>query len=191
MAEENQSENPGLVTPETASEQYSLAMVDTIFADTLSRGMQNAITSQQNAQMASASSVTNACARILQAKAKPVEGQIQPQAQASVQQRTADPQSRQEMRGTDKQPKEVKAPQDTGANPKPQTGSQETVVEVTEKMITEESQGADAIAADKQDASNKQSGSVSSNKLLLMLIASASLGAVIAGAFVSTYLSTN
>lgn len=191
MAEENQSENPGLVTPETASEQYSLAMVDTIFADTLSRGMQNAITSQQNAQMASASSVTNACARILQAKAKPVEGQIQPQAQASVQQRTADPQSRQEMRGTDKQPKEVKAPQNTGANPKPQTGSQETVVEVTEKMITEESQGADAIAADKQDASNKQSGSVSSNKLLLMLIASASLGAVIAGAFVSTYLSTN
>lgn len=48
---------------------YSAAMVDTIFADTLSRGMQNAITSQQNAQMASSSSITNACARILQAKA--------------------------------------------------------------------------------------------------------------------------
>ncbi|AQM69928.1 hypothetical protein Vca1114GL_03502 [Vibrio campbellii] len=49
---------------------YSLDMVDTIFADTLSRGMQNAIISQQNAQMASSSSVTNACARILQAQAK-------------------------------------------------------------------------------------------------------------------------
>lgn len=51
------------------SEQYSLTMVDTIFADTLSRGMQNAITSQQNAQMASSTSITNACARILQARA--------------------------------------------------------------------------------------------------------------------------
>lgn len=51
------------------SEEYSLAMVDTIFADTLSRGMQNAITSQQNAQMASSTSITNACARILQARA--------------------------------------------------------------------------------------------------------------------------
>jgi len=52
-----------------ASEEYSVAMVDTIFADTLSRGMQNAITSQQNAQMASSTSITNACARILQARA--------------------------------------------------------------------------------------------------------------------------
>lgn len=51
------------------TEQYSVAMVDTIFADTLSRGMQNAITSQQNAQMASSTSITNACARILQARA--------------------------------------------------------------------------------------------------------------------------
>jgi hypothetical protein len=51
------------------TQQYSVAMVDTIFADTLSRGMQNAITSQQNAQMASSTSITNACARILQARA--------------------------------------------------------------------------------------------------------------------------
>lgn len=51
------------------SEQYSEAMVDTIFADTLSRGMQNAITSQQNAQMASSTSITSACGRILNAHA--------------------------------------------------------------------------------------------------------------------------
>ena len=56
---------------ENAQDNYSLDMVDTIFADTLSRGMQNAIVSQQNAQMASSSSVTHACARILQAHSKP------------------------------------------------------------------------------------------------------------------------
>lgn len=56
---------------EESQDNYSLEMVDTIFADTLSRGMQNAIISQQNAQMASSSSVTNACARILQAHSKP------------------------------------------------------------------------------------------------------------------------
>lgn len=50
---------------------YSLDMIDTMFADSLSRGMQNAITSQQNAQMVSSSSITNACARILQTKAAP------------------------------------------------------------------------------------------------------------------------
>lgn len=53
---------------ESDKNSYSVEMVDTIFADTLSRGMQNAIVSQHNAQMASSSSVTNACARILQAK---------------------------------------------------------------------------------------------------------------------------
>ncbi|QUJ69647.1 RebB family R body protein (plasmid) [Photobacterium sp. GJ3] len=47
---------------------YSSEMIDTMFADSLSRGMQNAIISQQNAQMVSSSSITNACARILQAK---------------------------------------------------------------------------------------------------------------------------
>ncbi|CAM3777692.1 RebB family R body protein [Vibrio aquimaris] len=56
---------------ENAQDNYSLDVVDTIFADTLSRGMQNAIVSQQNAQMASSSSVTHACARILQAQSKP------------------------------------------------------------------------------------------------------------------------
>jgi len=67
-----QDEKTGQATLENAkpdTEQYSVAMVDTIFADTLSRGMQNAITSQQNAQMASSTSITNACARILQARA--------------------------------------------------------------------------------------------------------------------------
>ncbi len=51
--------------PQENSEQYSSVMVDTIFAETLSRGMNNAITSQQNAQMASSSSATNTCNRIL------------------------------------------------------------------------------------------------------------------------------
>ncbi|WDE02101.1 RebB family R body protein [Thalassomonas actiniarum] len=51
--------------------QYSVDMIDTMFADSLSRGMQNAIVSQQNAQMASSASITNACARILQALTAP------------------------------------------------------------------------------------------------------------------------
>lgn len=46
---------------------YSVDMIDTMFADSLSRGMHNAIISQQNAQMASSASITSACARILQA----------------------------------------------------------------------------------------------------------------------------
>ena len=64
---QDQAESIKNIKPD--SEEYSVTMVDTIFADTLSRGMQNAITSQQNAQMASSTSITNACARILQARA--------------------------------------------------------------------------------------------------------------------------
>ncbi|WP_421846568.1 RebB family R body protein [Marinomonas sp.] len=63
LKSQNSNEN------EPSKNNYSLEVVDTIFADTLSRGMQNAIVSQQNSQMASSSSVTNACARILQAQA--------------------------------------------------------------------------------------------------------------------------
>lgn len=50
-----------------ANNIYSVDVMDTMFADSLSRGMQNAIISQQNAQMASSASITTACARILQA----------------------------------------------------------------------------------------------------------------------------
>ncbi len=57
-------------TSEQEGDQYSSAMVDTIFADSLSRGMQNAITSQQNAQMAASSAITHVCASILQARPK-------------------------------------------------------------------------------------------------------------------------
>ncbi|SHO56634.1 RebB family R body protein [Vibrio quintilis] len=70
MRNDTQGEDDCLPERQYAPENYSLDMVDTIFADTLSRGMQNAIVSQQNAQMASSSAVTSACARILQAQAK-------------------------------------------------------------------------------------------------------------------------
>ncbi|CAM3789915.1 hypothetical protein VA7868_00440 [Vibrio aerogenes CECT 7868] len=70
MGNETQVDDDCLPEKQYAPENYSLDMVDTIFADTLSRGMQNAIVSQQNAQMASSSAVTSACARILQAQAK-------------------------------------------------------------------------------------------------------------------------
>ena len=66
---ETQDQAESITNIKPGSEEYSVTMVDTIFADTLSRGMQNAITSQQNAQMASSTSITNACARILQARA--------------------------------------------------------------------------------------------------------------------------
>lgn len=190
MSEENQMAHQDAASSENASEQYSVAMVDTIFADTLSRGMQNAITSQQNAQMASASSVTNACARILQAKAKPIEGPIQAQGAEHL--------SGQNSRhdGSDKA-KEAKAPFQSGVRQsgaqsseeqqQPQSDLQESGVAATEKIINEEGQATEALAADRLDASNKQSGLISSRKLFLMLVASASLSAVIAGAFVSTY----
>ena len=76
---------------------YSLEVVDTIFADTLSRGMQNAIVSQQNAQMASSSSVTNACARILQAQPKPgTKSPTSAKAESvQIQHQTSEPQEQQ------------------------------------------------------------------------------------------------
>jgi hypothetical protein len=55
------------------NKDYSIEMIEAIFADSLSRGMQNAIVSQQNAQMASSASITNACARILQARSEPIK----------------------------------------------------------------------------------------------------------------------
>jgi len=67
MEDENKPVSPSEVTNSEKS-AYSEAIVDTMFADSLPRGMQNAITSQQNAQMASSAPITNACARILQAE---------------------------------------------------------------------------------------------------------------------------
>lgn len=62
-------DNPSATDTEESSTNgiYSVDMMDTMFADSLSRGMHNAIISQQNAQMASSASITSACARILQA----------------------------------------------------------------------------------------------------------------------------
>jgi len=207
-------ESAEALSPESSAEQYSLAMVDTIFADTLSRGMQNAITSQQNAQMASASSVTNACARILQAKAKPIEGSIQsqshmntsPDLQRAVQGTSMQESSESQAQSTVQSQSVAKAeslsqsqsqsePQsssqsqqgDESSQKEASEQSQQTVVEEeTEKTVIEKM---DTLSADKADSSGKQSGKVSSNKLLLALIVSASLSAVIAGASVWTYLS--
>ncbi len=216
MPTDNQNdESTEALNRESSAEQYSLAMVDTIFADTLSRGMQNAITSQQNAQMASASSVTNACARILQAKAKPIEGLIQSQFHmntspdlvkvtqgvAALQEGSeSQAQSVVQSQGVSKaeslsQSQSQSEPQsscqsqqgDESSQKEASEQSQQTVVEEeTEKTVIEKM---DTLSADKADSSSKQSGKVSSNKLLLALIVSASLSAVIAGASVWTYLS--
>ena len=42
-------------------------LVETTFAETLGLSMHNAVTTQQSAQMTTAASITNACARLLQA----------------------------------------------------------------------------------------------------------------------------
>ena len=42
-------------------------LVETTFAETLGLSMHNAITNQQSSQMTTAASITNACARLLQA----------------------------------------------------------------------------------------------------------------------------
>jgi hypothetical protein len=55
------------------NKDYSIEMIEAMFADSLYRSMQNAIVSQQNAQMASSASITNACARILQARSEPIK----------------------------------------------------------------------------------------------------------------------
>jgi len=43
-------------------------MVETTFAETLGLSMHNAITNQQSSQMTTSASITNACARLLQAQ---------------------------------------------------------------------------------------------------------------------------
>ncbi|AWB67499.1 hypothetical protein C2869_14090 [Saccharobesus litoralis] len=46
----------------------STGLVETTFAETLGLSMHNAIVNQQSSQMTTAASVTNACARLLQAQ---------------------------------------------------------------------------------------------------------------------------
>lgn len=67
-SKDSKTEQVGNKSVTSVNAPYSPEMVDEMFADTLSRGMQNAITSQQNAQMTSATPITNACAKILQVK---------------------------------------------------------------------------------------------------------------------------
>ncbi|GLQ73432.1 RebB family R body protein [Vibrio penaeicida] len=47
------------------------SLLETTLADTLGLSMHNAVTSQQQSQMTTAASVTNACARLLQTQIKP------------------------------------------------------------------------------------------------------------------------
>ena len=68
--EEKVTINQNTNTEGLDNKDYSVDMIDTMFADSLSRGMQNAIISQKNAQMASSASITNASARILQARSE-------------------------------------------------------------------------------------------------------------------------
>jgi len=78
------SETKGVDSIKLNSKAYSVDMIETMFADSLSRGMQNAIISQQNAQMASSASITNACARILQARSDASTTDATPPANAEV-----------------------------------------------------------------------------------------------------------
>lgn len=48
-------------------------LVETTFAETIGLSMHNAISNQQNSQMTTAASITNACARLLQAPAPPLK----------------------------------------------------------------------------------------------------------------------
>ncbi|PSW07153.1 RebB family R body protein, partial [Photobacterium lipolyticum] len=56
------------------SEQQT-GLIDSMFAETLGLAMQNAITTQLNAQMTTAASVTSACARMLSAPVPPFAGE--------------------------------------------------------------------------------------------------------------------
>lgn len=47
--------------------------LDTTLADTLSLSMHNAVSSQQQSQIATAASITNACARLLQSQAQSLD----------------------------------------------------------------------------------------------------------------------
>ncbi|KJY75674.1 RebB family R body protein [Vibrio nigripulchritudo] len=47
------------------------SLLETTLADTLGLSMHNAVTSQQQSQMTTAASVTNACARLLQTQVRP------------------------------------------------------------------------------------------------------------------------
>lgn len=54
-----------------AFSNQSTGLLETTLADTLGLSMHNAVSSQQQSQMTTAASVTNACARLLQTQAKP------------------------------------------------------------------------------------------------------------------------
>ncbi|NGN96233.1 hypothetical protein G5S52_00755 [Grimontia sp. S25] len=54
-----------------AFSNQSTGLLETTLADTLGLSMHNAVSNQQQSQMTTAASVTNACARLLQTQAKP------------------------------------------------------------------------------------------------------------------------
>ncbi|SFD51704.1 RebB family R body protein [Pseudoalteromonas denitrificans] len=56
-------------------------LVETTFAETLGLSMHNAISNQQNSQMTTAASITNACARLLQAPIPPPPKPVEPPAE--------------------------------------------------------------------------------------------------------------
>lgn len=61
--------NPHSPSVSGAMSEQTTSMVETTLVDTLGLSMHNAVTSQQNAQITTAASITNACARLLQAGA--------------------------------------------------------------------------------------------------------------------------
>ena len=78
--EANSTDSP--TTPINPFSNQATGLLETTFAETLGLSMHNAVSNQQSSQMTTSASVTNACARLLQApklviKDKP-ESELQP-----------------------------------------------------------------------------------------------------------------
>ncbi|NOI27093.1 RebB family R body protein [Vibrio coralliilyticus] len=61
------------------------SLLETTLADTLGLSMHNAVSTQQQSQMTTAASVTNACARLLQTQTRPtVEVKVEPKTEPAI-----------------------------------------------------------------------------------------------------------
>lgn len=85
---ESEDQRPAPAVSNAVSTQPT-GLVETTFAETLGLSMHNAVASQQSSQMTTSASITNACARLLQAsrmpepKEKPKDKKPTPAAQAA------------------------------------------------------------------------------------------------------------
>ncbi|MGF1714547.1 RebB family R body protein [Photobacterium chitinilyticum] len=80
----NTIENEGPLTTQQAFSSQPTELVETTFAETIGLSMHNAVANQQQSQMTTAASVTNACARLLQSQAQPSASNIKDVAPPSI-----------------------------------------------------------------------------------------------------------